>query len=413
MNKLTLIFVFLTSISSWLHAQTTPSSDDLFKNARDAAFEEKNYDKARLLAYEALEKSPAYGDIDVFIGRLFTWEKNFDSAQYHFTKVLNVNPANEDASIAYADLEYWNDYYEKSLQICDSALAIYPTSEDLLIRKAKNLNALKKYKEASQVTSALLQSNKNNTAALSLAVRIKDAVAINKITVGYENSTFDKQFDKPWYLGSIYYGRQTKLGSVIARINYANRFSSNGIQGEVDVYPHISKTFYSYINFGYSGNVGVFPNYRAGFSLYANLPKSFEAEVGTRYLYFTSATHIFTASVGKYYKNYLFTARTYLTPSPGTLSQSYSLAARYYLAGADDYIGLTMGTGISPDDNLQIIQFSNKLERLSSKKISASFDHTFLKWNVISISAGLINQEYAPSVRGNQFNVSVSISHRF
>src|SRR5665213_2649702 len=60
MDKFTLIFVFLISASSFLKAQTTASSDDLFKNARDAVFEQKNYDKARLLAYEALEKSPAY-----------------------------------------------------------------------------------------------------------------------------------------------------------------------------------------------------------------------------------------------------------------------------------------------------------------------------------------------------------------
>ena len=413
MNKLILIFISILSVSSFLKAQTTVSSDELFKNARDAAFEDKNYDKAKQLAFQALEISPTYADIDIFLGRVYTWNKEYDSARFHFTKVLNANPANEDASIAYADLEYWDDHYEKSLDICNKALAVYPASEDLLLRKAKNLNALKKYREASLITSQLLKTNEHNTAALALAASVKDDAAINKISINYENSSFDKQFDKSWHLGSISYGRQTKFGSVIARMNYANRFGSNGLQGEMDAYPRISKTFYSYVNFGYSGNVGVFPNYRAGFSLYANLPKSFEAELGLRYLYFSDATTIYTASVGKYYKDFLFTARTYLTPSIGTVSQSYSIDARYYLKGADDYIGLTMGTGISPDDNNQNIQFSNKQNKLSSRKISASFDHTFLKWNVISISAGLINQEYQPSVKGNQFNVSLGVSHRF
>ena len=196
-------------------------------------------------------------------------------------------------------------------------------------------------------------------------------------------------------------------------MNYANRFNANGVQGEVDAYPHISRIFYSYINFGYSNIVGVFPKFRAGFSLYANLPNSFEAELGTRYLYFTNATTIYTAYVGKYYKNFLFSARTYITPSNGSISQSYSIAARYYLKGTDDYIGLTMGTGISPDDNNQNIQFNSKVARLSSKKISADFDHTFLKWNIISLSAGLINQEYLPSVKGNQIDLTIGLSHRF
>jgi len=200
---------------------------------------------------------------------------------------------------------------------------------------------------------------------------------------------------------------------VITRINYANRFSSNGLQAEVDAYPHISNTFYGYLNFGYSGDVGVFPGYRAGMSLYANLPKSFEGELGIRYLYFTSGTKIYTASLGKYWSNFLFTARTYLTPSSTDISQSYNLSARYYLKGADDYIGLSVGTGFSPDDNTQNIQFSNKENKLSSKKISADFNHTFLKWNIVSISTGIINQEYQPSERGNQFNVSVGLSRRF
>jgi hypothetical protein len=83
------------------------------------------------------------------------------------------------------------------------------------------------------------------------------------------------------------------------------------------------------------------------------------------------------------------------------------------LKGADDYIGLSVGSGISPDDNSQNIQFSDKQNKLSSKKISADFNHTFLKWNIISISAGIINQEYKPSKRGNQFNVSVGLSRQF
>jgi YaiO family outer membrane protein len=130
-------------------------------------------------------------------------------------------------------------------------------------------------------------------------------------------------------------------------------------------------------------------------------------------LYFTSGTKIYTASLGKYWSNFLFTARTYLTPSSNNISQSYHFSARYYLKGADDYIGLSVGSGISPDDNNQNIQFSNKENQLSSKKISADFNHTFLKWNIISISTGIINQEYKPSETGNQFNVSVGLSRRF
>ena len=412
MNKFNISLLIFLSVSFKIQAQNAPSSDELFADARKSAFENKNYQKAKELAFEALKKSPGYADVDIFLGRIYSWDHQYDSARMHFTKVLNANP-NEDASVAYADLEYWNDNYRNSLDICNNALLNFPNSEELLLRKAKNLKALKNFSEAAEITRQVLKTNSNNQQARALAVSIKEQLLKNKISISYENSSFDKQFDKAWNLASVAYSRQTKLGSVIARINYANRFSSNGLQAEVDAYPHISNTFYGYLNFGYSGDVGVFPGYRAGMSLYANLPKSFEGELGIRYLYFTSGTKIYTASLGKYWSNFLFTARTYLTPSSTDISQSYNLSARYYLKGADDYIGLSVGTGFSPDDNTQNIQFSNKENKLSSKKISADFNHTFLKWNIISISAGIINQEYQPSERGNQFNISAGISRRF
>ena len=413
MKKRKALIIFYLSLSFCVKAQTSVSADHLFKSAQVAAFDENNYEKAKQIASQALEISPSYSEIEIFLGRLCTWKKQYDSARYHFSKVLAADPTNEDASVAYTDLEYWNDHYAEALNICNRALEMDSASEELLLRKAKILNAEKNYKQASITVNKLLKINKNNTAAISLANQLEDAAAINKVSASYDHSSFNKQFDKPWHFTSISYSRLTKRGTMIARLNYATRFSSNGVQGEVDAYPHISKTFYSYVNFGYSEDVGVFPKYRAGFSLYANLPKSFEAEVGMRYLYFTSSTNIYTAYIGKYYKSFLFGARTYITPSNGSASQSYSLSATYYLKGADDYIGLSAGSGISPDDNNQNIQIGNKLNKLSSKKISANFDRTFLKRNIISVGAGLINQEYQPSVHGTQFDVSIGISRRF
>jgi YaiO family outer membrane protein len=380
MYKLSLLIAFFLSQSSFLKAQTT---DELFTDAREAAFNGKQYDKARQLALQALQKSPDYTEIAVFLGRVYTWNKQYDSARYQFSKVLDHGQANEDASIASADLEYWTDHYEAAIKVCDRGLADYPTSKALLLRKEKSLNAM------------------------------KNAAAVNKISLIYDYTYFDKEFAKPWQLATLSYGRYTQLGSIIGRLNVANRFGENGVQGEVDAYPRINKTFYCYLNFGYSGNVGVFPNVRSGFSLYANLPKSFEAEAGIRYLYFTSTTLIYTFSIGKYYKDFLFTARTYQTPSNFGLSQSYSLSARYFLKGADDYIGLSMGSGISPDETNQAVLFNGKQYTFPSRQISASFYHTFLKWNIISIGAGEIRQAYEEGVSGNQVDVWAGFSHRF
>src|SRR5207237_1210140 len=146
-------------------------------------------------------------------------------------------------------------------------------------------------------------------------------------------------------------------GDFTARINYANRFDTGGVQYEIESYPHISKTFYGYIGFGYSADTLVFPKLRGGASLFTRLPKAFETETGIRFLYFNENVLMYTIYVGKYYRNYLFGTRMFFVPSSTGTSSNYSILARYYWGGIDDYVGFIAGYGISPDNAETLPQF--------------------------------------------------------
>jgi tetratricopeptide (TPR) repeat protein len=241
------------------------SSDELFQQARKKAFDQKDYTMAIQLSKKALEKSPDYIDILNFIARLYTWSDQADSARQTLVHILAKHPENEEAYTTYADLEYWNGHSLTSLQYCDSGLLFHPQSELLLFRRAKALNDLHRYKEALFTAEYLLKLQPGNAEVRRFADRLKDNSAKNMIGLSYDFSYFDKQFKNPWQVLGLEYGRQTKSGSIIARLNYANRFKTNGIQYELDAYPRISHTFYTYLNVGYSNDVGVFPGYRAGF----------------------------------------------------------------------------------------------------------------------------------------------------
>jgi len=406
-------FSLLVTILSY--SQDTTSSDGLLIEARKAAFDNNDYTKAKAYLHKALKLSPDYADVKIFLGRIHTWTKNYDSGRYYFSSVLTVNPKYEDASVALADLEYWNDDNNKALQVVNEALVYHPQSQELLIRKAKILNVMRRYVEAQTAVEQLLAINRNNSEARSLANRIKVSAAKNAIGVSYDYVSFDKQFSDPWHLVGLDYTRTTGIGSITGRINYANRFKNNGIQYELEAYPHISKTFYSYVNIGYSDSIGVFPHWRGGFSLYANLPKSFEGELGIRYLQFTGdPVFIYTAYLGKYYKSWLFSARTYVTPGTftKTVSASYSVSARYYYGSADDVIGATFGYGISPDDRSNSIQLDDKI-RLVSYKAGLSFKKKIAKFCVLAIDGSWVNQEYLPQTKGNQYQFSIGWLTRF
>ncbi|MBC7653322.1 MAG: YaiO family outer membrane beta-barrel protein [Oligoflexus sp.] len=382
--------------------------------ARKLAFDDKNYLAAIALTKKALLKSPDYTDVEIFLGRLYTFSGKADSARVTFIEAMRKNPSYEDTYLAYGNLENWNNQSIKALEIVDKGLDYHSKSESLLILKAKILKSLNRYPEANLVLVQTLKFYPKSTEARSLSQSVAYSSAKNTINVGYNQTNFDKQFDDPWHLGSISYGRQTKLGSIIARYNYANRFKKNGSQFEVDLYPKISQIFYAYLSGGYSNTIGVFPEYRTGFSLYGKLPKSFEAEIGFRTLSFDETTVIYTASVGKYYKNYWFNLRTYLTPSSNSISQSFSLHVRYYTGGQDDYLSFGIGTGISPDNQRNNIQFDLRNPyKLKSNNVSFGYNKSIKQTNLISLNFSYENQEYLPQTRGNQFAIGLGLSKIF
>lgn len=411
-KQLFLLILFAASIiPDFVLGQERLSSDELFQLARTAAFDKKDYKLATELSKQALVISPDYADIQIFLGRVYTWWDKTDSARESFKQVLERQPDNEDAASAYADLEYWNDRPEEALKITENALVFHPQSKVILLKKTKSLIDLERFNEADSNLIVLLKIDPKNAEARSLLEKIKDLSAKNKLSISYDLAIFDKQFDDPWHIVSLEYSRGTKAGSFVGRVNYANRFRTNAVQFEVDAYPRISKTFYSYVNAGISDKSSVFPQYRGGFSLYANLPKSFEGEAGFRYLHFSGNTWIYTASLGKYYKNYWFNFRTYITPATKSVSNSYSILSRYYFKGTD-YFGIGLGTGISPDETANNVQLANAY-KLKSYHVSANYRNTFKTFNMILFSFSYLQQEYLPKVTGNQYLFSVGYQRRF
>lgn len=412
MMKTLFSFLLLLLLPFTLYSQENLTSDELFVKARKAAFDEKDYPTAIKLAQQALEKSPNYTDISVFLGRVYTWSDYLTSARQVFDKLDQRNVQDEDFFIAYASLEYWNNQYEKAITIIDKGLSYHPQSQELWLLKAKVYNSNNQFVEAEKATSSVLEINPKNTEARALSIRIKELTSKNALGITYNFSHFDKQFNDDWHIVSVSYKRATSIGSFIIRGNYANKFAKNGTQVELEAYPRISKTFYLYAGAGYSNDVGIFPKYRTGVSLFANLPHSFEGELGYRQLYFSSNIWMYTASVGKYYKNFWFNLRTYISPDQKNISHSYTGTMRYYTKGAYDYFGFQIGTGISPEESINNL-LENESYKLKTFKIGGEYNFSINKSNLFSVSATYYNQEYRPNEKGNQFDINIGYTKTF
>ncbi|KAA2223350.1 YaiO family outer membrane beta-barrel protein [Chryseobacterium sediminis] len=405
----TFLFALLFPIT--MYSQQNLSADELFLKARTAAFEQKDYPASIALAKEALEKAPNYTDISVFLGRLYTWNKDLASARAIFEELGKREVQDEDYFLAYASLEYWNDQNTKAIEIIDKGLSYHPKSETLLLLKAKVYFGMDNYEEADKAVTTLLTINPKNTEARALAVRINELNSKNAVGIVYNYSHFDKQFDDDWHIVGVSYKRITPIGSVILRGNYANKFAQGGTQIELEAYPRLSKMFYLYVGGGYSDDVGLFPKYRTGVSLNANLPHSFEAELGYRQLYFSSSIWMYTAAIGKYYKNFWFNLRTYITPDSKNISHSYTGTVRYYTKGAQDYFAFQIGTGISPEENRNNL-LENETFKLKTFKIGGEYNFSYHS-NLFSVGTMYYNQEYRPGEKGNQFDVTLGYTRKF
>ena len=396
-----------------LSAQET--ADDFYAKARKLAFDDKNYPEAIVLTKQALIMSPEYDELNIFLGRLYTWNKETAKARAVFTDFLEKHPDNEDAFVAYGNLEFWDKKNDKALEVVNKGLKKFPNSERLLLLKAQVLNETKNYYQADEILIQLLKINPENDEAKALQEEVKKMAWKNAVGVNYDYVYFDKRFEDAWHLASADYTRQGAWGSVTGRVNYANRFATNALQFEVDAYPRINNMFYGYLNGGISDNEGIFPQYRAGASLNANLPKAFEAELGIRMLSFNGEeTWSYVGAVGKYYANWWFNFRTYITPDSDSVTSSFMLTTRYYLGGADDYLSLRLGTGISPDDPSNNILYNNAINfKQKSTNAGLEYRKTFAAGYIGYVRASLDNQEYAPDTKGNQISAGIGAIKRF
>jgi len=340
------VFAEIVSAQDWKEH----SADEIFQQARQLAFNGKREQAREMLLY-VLQRSPNYHDVRILLARTYAWDGRRDDARRELREVLTKSPTHEDGLSALIDVEMWDDNFLEALSVADAALTTYPNSEDFLYKRATALNKLNKQDEALITLNRLLNINPANESGLKLMKSIKTDRMKYTVGLSYSVDVFSRTFN-PAHYSNIQLARVNGWGSAIVRLNYANRFSTYGIQPEIDLYPRIVDGVYAYLNYGYS-STDLFPQHRAGAEVYSRLPKSFEASAGMRYLYFSSnsVVSIYTGSIGWYFKSYWLSLRPYITPDKRTGTYfSATVVLRKYFETRDQYLGISAGLGFSPDE---------------------------------------------------------------
>lgn len=310
--------------------------DTSLQRAMTLAFE-GNRVEARDTLTSILTAYPDYTDVRSLLAKTYSWDGNYEEARKQFNRIISEERQHKEVWIAAIRNEMFAENFYLALGLANKAL-LYLSHEDDLVQLRSEI--LKKLEGIEESTATSYDSKKT----VEEVTKYK-----NTITLFSSTDIFDVVFDPMFYSG-LEFIHETSLGKIIPRINYSNRFDIDGIQYELDLYPKISKSFYAYLNYGYSQSE-IYPTHRFGGDLYANLPKGIEASLGARYLSFTeSNVTIYTGSVGLYKGNYYFSLRPYVTPrNNNTTGLSGILMARKYLKDANNFIGFSGGMGFMPE----------------------------------------------------------------
>jgi len=398
-----LVLSLMTILTGKVYAQT-------FDEARKYAFNGEHA-KARQICRAILSQG-FDSDVALLLGRTYSWDGKYDSTRVILNEVLAHSPQNIEALDAFADVEYWSGNYAKAIEYCDLALKKDSTSETLILKKAKILHSNEKYEDAVAALENFIQKNRGHTEAFSKLQEYRLDILKNSVSLSYTIDYFDKEYYHARQITAFSYGRKTKFGKVIARVNLAQKFGDTGFQYEMDAWPKISENNYGYLNYGFSQST-VFPKNRMGAEWYHNFPKSFEGSIGMRMLYFSSSNvDIYTAYLGKYVGNYWISLRSFITPGTTGTSVSGLFLMRRYFSDPENYIGLRLGYGVSPDDN-RILLDSNQELTLKSRSLRMEINH--LINHVWIINTGVVwgNEELRAGSPRQYYTFDISLSHLF
>ncbi|MBC7557484.1 MAG: YaiO family outer membrane beta-barrel protein [Chryseobacterium sp.] len=363
---LTLLF-----ISCQVFSQEKPNLDDLFLKAKDLAHSEQRQE-ALAICEQIIAGDSLYYDAYVLKGRIYAWDKKWDKSRVIFDEVINKKKY-ADAYDGKLDVEIWTSNFREALKIADEALLIYPHNTVFLLKKAKASNSLKEYDASISILNELLAVDSQNKEALDLLEKVKALNTKNYIGIDSGIDVFSSIY-KSQYLTSLEYKRITKYGSFIPRANIANRFEKTGLQYEIDLYPKLSKGYSLYLNYGYSTST-LFPEHRMGAEFYKGLRNGYETSLGLRDLIINQkAILIYTGSLSKYYGNYLFSLRPFVTPRSNGISSSLHFIAKKYLNDNLDYFMADLSAGSSLDGQ-QLLFFTDqkKATYYKSQKIGLNY----------------------------------------
>jgi YaiO family outer membrane protein len=221
---------------------------------------------------------------------------------------------------------------------------------------------------------------------------------LNEIGI-YQQNYFITDIKQTWDYTTVFYGRQTQLGKLYGKVNYANRLHHEAAQAEVEFFPKLNDYVYLDLDATTANQPILFPRYAYSGEAFFVLPKILNVSTGAQMNRITNKIHYsrFTLSASKDISVSNITFRPYFyLPGEGASSILYTVNYRYNYAEPYGYMGFVAGIGNTPDfANLETI---NALV-LTNKILSPYINFAIFKERLIINLSLLYQNQVFPNQR--------------
>ncbi len=341
-----MFLLFLTGTGT-AYAQVIINPEAEYQRIKETAFA-GNLKEAENAARKLLKAYPSYGDARVLLARILAWERDYKQAAAVIDTLLTSEPQNPDAIEVKRDITLWS--------------RVSPT-------------------------------------------------VLTDVRTGYSFDFFNVPYSRFWQVFKAGAGHRFSWGSAAAYLNVGNiAFGDNPVihatepQFEIEAYPILSKSNYSYFNYAYSPG-SYFPSHRAAVELWQILPAGFAISAGLNYYYFDRDIFIALASVEKYTGKYWFSAKCYVFFKDNGPTTSVYLNARRYFNDTD-FLQLTLGTGTAPDEPFDI---QSDIMRLSANSARLTLNVALSKRLTVRVGAGYSREEYEEQLYRDRYDGNLNI----
>ncbi len=427
MKLFIILFPLLVLFASSASAQVKDNklnADSLFVIARQEAIN-KNYEEAIDLTRQILRVYPNHTDARFLLARTYAWQQNFDAAIENISEILKVNPSDYEANRSLIDFYWWSGQYDTAITAANKALSLYPRDIGLLEKKFRIYMAAKEYPEAGKLYKEIKKIDPDHNVIRELRKNLFMNDYSNIFLFQYNLESFKEPYHRSWHVSSFGYGRKTSAGTFYGKIylgdmvNQGENLFSNNVMSQyaLELYPRLNKKNYFFLNYAFSKGTN-FPHHRTGFEYYYIAGKVVELSIGYRYLFFDPDDadkvhiHIYTGALSAYPRKYWISFRPLIVFNEKSTSSKYLFTVRRFLQYEKNYLELSLGTGISPD-NPAFYTDGQTVSKLRSWRGELAWKQRILKNIIIEIGGAYERSEYISNSWRNQLALRSSLSFVF